>query len=220
MTKFTSQELAITAWAFATVKQSDEKLFLVLGLVAEARLSQDAKLLVAVPMAVTHSSEAFSMQELTKISWAFAEMGRLDVRLMGLFVGAAEQSAGGFGTTDAHMMLRALSGRKDLHIAWRLFDHAKCISSTLHPLCLGALLTECEQRDLFDHRIALLRGLEVAGIATTRLPAPHAMKLPEAYRCTDGRHLDEEVFLACAWCRCMLPQQHEVGSQSTGACGW
>ena len=62
------------------------------------------------------------------------------------------------------MTLWAFSRRESLTDAWRLLEHAEHTVHSFTLLCFGALLMECEQRGLFDHEIALLKGLEcVAG---------------------------------------------------------
>ncbi len=63
MGEFKSQELANTAWAFATVGQSDEKLFVVLARAVERRVSE------------------FNTQDLANTAWAFATLGQLDDKL-------------------------------------------------------------------------------------------------------------------------------------------
>ena len=57
MGDFTAQELANTAWAFATVGQSDTPLFRALASAAEPRTSNS------------------SAQDLANIAWAFATVG-------------------------------------------------------------------------------------------------------------------------------------------------
>ena len=56
-----SQELANTAWAFATTRQLDAQLFTALTGASEQRLSD------------------FKVQELANIAWAFAKLGQLEV---------------------------------------------------------------------------------------------------------------------------------------------
>lgn len=57
------QELASTAWAYATASRPDEQLFAVLAMVAEQRLDE------------------FHVQALANTAWAFAKVGRLDLPL-------------------------------------------------------------------------------------------------------------------------------------------
>ena len=58
MDKFNAQELANTAWAFATVGQQDEQLFKALARVAECRVDK------------------FNAQELANTVWGFATVGQ------------------------------------------------------------------------------------------------------------------------------------------------
>ena len=60
MRDFTSQELANTAWAFATLGHKDERLFSTLAAAAEQRMRD------------------FNSQELANTAWAFATVGRKD----------------------------------------------------------------------------------------------------------------------------------------------
>ena len=58
-TEFNAQDLANTAWAFATVGSSDEKLFVALASTAERRVSE------------------FDVQSLANTAWAFTTLDRL-----------------------------------------------------------------------------------------------------------------------------------------------
>ena len=58
--KFRAQELANTAWAFATVGQPDKQLFKALARMAEQRLDK------------------FNAQALANMAWAFARVGQRD----------------------------------------------------------------------------------------------------------------------------------------------
>ena len=60
------------------------------------------------------------------------------------------------------MTLCALSYHECLKYAWSLYERAECIGISFSPLYFEALLMECEQRGLFEHEIAFLRGLEGA----------------------------------------------------------
>ena len=60
VSELNAQNLANTAWAFATVDQSDEKLFGLFARAAERRVSQ------------------FNAQELANMAWAFATVGQPD----------------------------------------------------------------------------------------------------------------------------------------------
>ena len=65
------QDVANTAWAFATVKHRNEKLFAALARAAERRLSE------------------FKPQELANTAWAFARVNHRDERLFGALAKAA-----------------------------------------------------------------------------------------------------------------------------------
>ena len=65
--KFSAQELANTAWAFAKVGQQDEQLFKALAKMAEPRLDQ------------------FNVQDLANMAWAFANVGQQDEQLFKAF---------------------------------------------------------------------------------------------------------------------------------------
>ncbi len=57
LSEFTAQELANTAWAFATAGQADEPLFVAFAKAVELRLDQ------------------FNAQDLANTAWAFAKAG-------------------------------------------------------------------------------------------------------------------------------------------------
>ena len=61
--EFNAQNLANTAWAFATVGQKDDQLFKALARMAERRLDQ------------------FNGQDFANIAWAFATVGQNDDQL-------------------------------------------------------------------------------------------------------------------------------------------
>ena len=63
MTEFKPQNLANMAWAFATVNQSDEILFMALARVAEQQVSE------------------FTEQGLTNTAWAFATVHQSEEKL-------------------------------------------------------------------------------------------------------------------------------------------
>ena len=67
------QNLANTAWAFATVGHKDERLFSTLAAAAERRMRD------------------FNSQELANTAWAFATVGHKDERLLSTLAAAAEQ---------------------------------------------------------------------------------------------------------------------------------
>ena len=62
--EFNSQNLANTAWAFATTGRSDPQLFVVLARASEQRIGE------------------FSAQNLANTAWALATAGELDAELM------------------------------------------------------------------------------------------------------------------------------------------
>ena len=73
MSEFNAQDLANTAWAFATVKQSDEKLFQALASAAERRVNE------------------LKMQELANTAWARATVKLPDEKLFVALARAAER---------------------------------------------------------------------------------------------------------------------------------
>ena len=62
--EFEAQELANTAWAFATTGRSDPQLFIVFAKASEQRIGK------------------FSAQNLANTAWALATAGELDAELM------------------------------------------------------------------------------------------------------------------------------------------
>ena len=73
---FNAQELANTAWAFATAGQSDALLFMTLARAAERRVGD------------------FNAQGLANTAWAFATVGQSDALLFKPLARAAEQRVG------------------------------------------------------------------------------------------------------------------------------
>ena len=72
------QELATTAWAFATLKRLDEKLFTSLARAARRRVSE------------------FNSQALANTAWAFATVMQLDQKLLTTLARAAERRVSEF----------------------------------------------------------------------------------------------------------------------------
>ena len=72
MREFKPQGLSNTAWAFAAVSLSDERLFAILTRAAEWRVSE------------------FNPQNLANMAWAFATVGWPDAKLFVVLAGAAE----------------------------------------------------------------------------------------------------------------------------------
>ena len=72
MGKYNSQNLANTAWAFATVKHSDEKLFTVLARAVDWRLGE------------------FNTQGLANTLWALATVSQSDGKLLAVLVREAK----------------------------------------------------------------------------------------------------------------------------------
>ena len=66
LSEFNAQELANTAWAFATVNYRDEKLCAALAIAAERRLSE------------------FNVQAVANTAWAFATVNHWDETLFAL----------------------------------------------------------------------------------------------------------------------------------------
>ena len=75
---FNVQNLANTAWAFATANQPDAQLFAASARTAERRLGD------------------FNVQELANTAWAFATANQLDTQLFAALARAAEQRLGNF----------------------------------------------------------------------------------------------------------------------------
>ena len=71
--KFSVQELASTAWAFATVGHQDKQLFQVLARIAERRLDK------------------FNAQDLGNTGWAFATVDQQDEQLFQALARMAER---------------------------------------------------------------------------------------------------------------------------------
>ena len=73
MDGFHPQELANTAWAFATVDLKDISLFTALAIAAERRM------------------DGFNHQQITNAAWAFATMGQTDAVLLFAALSAAAE---------------------------------------------------------------------------------------------------------------------------------
>ena len=78
MSDFNARSFSNTAWAFATVRQSVEKLFSALARTAERRVSD------------------FNAQELVNTLWTFATAGQSDGKLFTVFTNAAKHRASEF----------------------------------------------------------------------------------------------------------------------------
>jgi hypothetical protein len=113
--EFTTQELANTAWAFATVGRSDPSLFLALAKNAVKRVNTfnaqdlantawafataglpDAPLYAALAKAVKSRAFDFNAQGLANTAWAFAKAGRPDAALFDELAKAAIQRMSDF----------------------------------------------------------------------------------------------------------------------------
>ena len=77
------QDLAKTAWAFATASQSDVQLFAALARAAEQRVSD------------------FNMQDLANTAWAFATVSQSDAQLLAALARAAERCMNESDTVNA-----------------------------------------------------------------------------------------------------------------------
>ena len=181
-----AQNIANTAWAFATLGQADAQLFMALAREAERRVGNfngqdlantawafakagqlDASLFAALAREAERRVGDFNAQHLANTAWAFAKAGQLDASLFAAVARAADGRVGDFDAPSICMTLWALSRHESLRDAWSLLEHAHCAGYSFSPLCFGALLMECEQRGLFEHEIALLQGLEAtAGFKT------------------------------------------------------
>ena len=80
MGDFISQNLANTAWAFATADQNDASLFAALATAAEQRMGD------------------FTSQGLANAAWAFARASQGDVSIFAALATAAEQRTGDFNS--------------------------------------------------------------------------------------------------------------------------
>jgi len=108
--QFNAQELANTAWAFATVGQQDEQLFQALARMAERRLDefnaqelanmawacatvgqQDEQLFKALARMAERRLDEFKPQGLANAAWAFATVGQKDVQLFKALAKMAER---------------------------------------------------------------------------------------------------------------------------------
>ena len=78
LSEFRTQNIASTAWAFATMKEPHEKLFAALARAAERGLSE------------------FNGQDIANIAWAFATADRWDEKLFAALARAAEPRLSGF----------------------------------------------------------------------------------------------------------------------------
>ena len=118
MDQFKAQELANTAWAFATVGQKDEPLFNALAKMAERRLDQ------------------FNAQELANTAWAFAMVGQRGELLFAawatvvtsffaVLARAEEPCTGYLSAQGLCMIVWASSRRESLSAVWSLFEHVK-----------------------------------------------------------------------------------------------
>ena len=143
MHNFIPQNLATTAWAFATVGQPDAQLFMALARAAKRRVGD------------------FIPEELASTAWAFATVGQRDAQLFMALARAVEQRVGDINEQHSRMTLWALSCCESLGDAWSWFAHAKRFATSWgETFCFGALLKECEQRALRDSELALLKAVE------------------------------------------------------------
>ena len=111
LANFKPQELANTAWAFATAGHSDAKLFEALARVVEQRLGDfimqglantswafakaghlDAQLYKAMAKMVQARLDDCNAQDLASIAWAFAKAGQFDAQLFGALARSAERN--------------------------------------------------------------------------------------------------------------------------------
>ena len=89
-----AQSLANTAWAFATVKRSDERLLTAVARAAERRVSE------------------FNAQSLANTAWAFATLKRPDEELFMALAGAAERRVSKFNAQELANMAWAFAAVK------------------------------------------------------------------------------------------------------------
>ena len=96
---FNPQELANTAWAFATLKYVDEKLFVSLAIVADRRLSE------------------FNPQNVANTAWAFATVNYRDEKLFAALARAAERRLSEFNAQGIANMVWAFATVDQRHDA-------------------------------------------------------------------------------------------------------
>jgi len=125
VSELNAQNLANTAWAFATVSRPEERLFTALAIAAERRVNE------------------LNAQELANMASAFPTLGHSDEKLLTGLARTAERRVSDFNVSGLAMTLWAFSSYGGLNDAWSLFDHAKHRAS--RPWCLGASNLECEQ---------------------------------------------------------------------------
>ena len=82
LVEFNAQDLANAAWAFATVKKSDEQRFTALARAAEQRVGK------------------FNTQELANTSWASATVKQSDEKLFTALARAARRRVGEFNVQN------------------------------------------------------------------------------------------------------------------------
>eukprot|EP00747_Dinoflagellata_sp_TGD_P108134 gnl/TRDRNA2_/TRDRNA2_170322_c18_seq1.p2 gnl/TRDRNA2_/TRDRNA2_170322_c18~~gnl/TRDRNA2_/TRDRNA2_170322_c18_seq1.p2 ORF type:complete len:118 (-),score=19.16 gnl/TRDRNA2_/TRDRNA2_170322_c18_seq1:49-402(-) len=93
-------------------------------------------------------------------------------------------------------ILWALSRPASLEDAWRFLDQAKQLGDLGSPLCLGALLMECEQRVLLEHEIQVAHELE--GRVCNHSSEMSSRILLDA----GSRRAAGKLTFRCIWCTC------------------
>merc|ERR1712216_823143 len=111
---FKVQELANTAWAFATAGQSKASLFRALAKAAEPRVGD------------------FGMQNLINTAWAFATVAQPNA-----WARVAEQWIHVFDAQDLRVALWAVSRCESLKHAWVLLDREKYVGHSFSLLYFG-----------------------------------------------------------------------------------
>ena len=162
------QNVANTAWAFATVKYRDETLCAALARAAERRLSdfnpqavantawalatvkyRDEKPFSAMARAAERRLSDFNPQAVANMAWAFATANYPDEKLFAALARAAERRLSDFNPSWIQMALWAFSHRKWVIVLRIGFSYAKLDICRCAPWC-GALLVEGESTKLHE----------------------------------------------------------------------
>jgi len=125
LSEFNQQDVANTAWAFATVKYRDEELFAALAIAADRRLSE------------------FNPQEVANTAWAFATVNYRNEQPFAALATAAERRLSEFSLSSIQMALWASSRRECRLATWSRFSHFNSDICCSALLC-GALLVDDE----------------------------------------------------------------------------
>eukprot|EP00747_Dinoflagellata_sp_TGD_P122875 gnl/TRDRNA2_/TRDRNA2_173697_c19_seq1.p2 gnl/TRDRNA2_/TRDRNA2_173697_c19~~gnl/TRDRNA2_/TRDRNA2_173697_c19_seq1.p2 ORF type:complete len:144 (-),score=3.95 gnl/TRDRNA2_/TRDRNA2_173697_c19_seq1:6-437(-) len=135
--------------------------------------------------------------------------------MFGILMKAAEHRVNDFDVQDLGMTLWISLRHESLTDTWILFRNPKLLGVSFDPLCSGLVLMECEQRELRQHELALLRDLErVPGNGGAKATAfQRAVKIVAAMHLrrnwtgtrvsqidAAASHEEGNVQLGCVWC--------------------